>query len=67
MIRPYHTPEQEKAWLAVESTLETWGKSDAALRAADEAGDDAAYNVLLQATLRAERELDGAWDHYHRI
>lgn len=65
--RPYHTPEQERAWLAVESTIEAWAAADWAAREADKRGDDEHYPALLREALRAERELDGAWAHYHRI
>ena len=65
--RPYHNAEQEKAWLAVEVTLEAYTAAAYAARQADKRGDDAAYPGLLQAALRAEREFDGAWKHYHRI
>lgn len=66
-MRAHHTPEQWAAWFAIERTMEAWVKADAAARHADATDDDSGYPALLRAALRAERELDGAWAHYHRI
>ncbi len=61
----HHTPEQEKAWRAVGVLLDSWAAADAAVRRADRLDQDEAYPALLRECLRLERELDGAWMHYH--
>ena len=65
--RPYHNAEQEQAWLAVEATLQASTDAHWAAKEADRLGDDANYPRLLAESLRADREFEGAWAHYHRI